>query len=145
MTDAQRKSKTGVLTIVLAYASVAGLWILLSDRAIGLLFRDPEALVQASMVKGWFFVAVTTLLLYVLMRKFASALLALHQRELTLEVERKQPPPMLMAIADASVDAIFAKDEQGRYLLFSNAAARIVGKPADQVVGKDDRALFPPA
>lgn len=145
MTDASRRTRTGVLSIVLAYASVSGLWILLSDRAIGTLFHDPESLVQASMVKGWFFVAVTTLLLYVLVRRFARVLLASQEHEIALELERKQPPPMLVAIADASSDAIFAKDEQGRYLLFNNAAARFVGRPADEVIGKDDRALFPPA
>ena len=135
MTDASRRTRTGVLSIVLAYASVSGLWILLSDRAIGTLFHDPESLVQASMVKGWFFVAVTTLLLYVLVRRFARVLLASQEHEIALELERKQPPPMLVAIADASSDAIFAKDEQGRYLLFNNAAARFVGKPASEVVG----------
>ena len=50
---------------------------------------------------------------------------------------------MLVAIAEASTDAIFAKDVDGRYLLFNNAAARFVGKPAEAVLGKDDRALFP--
>jgi PAS domain S-box-containing protein len=51
---------------------------------------------------------------------------------------------MLVAIADASSDAIFAKDEAGRYLLFNNAAARFVGQPAEAVLGQDDRAIFPP-
>ena len=59
----------GALRVALVYAAFAGLWILLSDRAMGLLWHDPEALVQASMLKGWFFVVVTTLLLYVLVRR----------------------------------------------------------------------------
>jgi PAS domain S-box-containing protein len=96
------------------------------------------------MAKGWFFVAVTALLLYVLVRRLTSALIRAHSRELAHEHERKQPPPMLVAIADASSDAIYAKDDEGRYLLFNNAAARFVGKPAEDVIGQDDRALFPP-
>jgi PAS domain S-box-containing protein len=90
------------------------------------------------------FVAVTSLLLYGLVRRLANALGAAHARELMHEREREKPPPMLMAIADASADAIYAKDEAGRYLLFNNAAAAIVGQPAAQVLGQDDRALFPP-
>jgi PAS domain S-box-containing protein len=129
---------------VLSYAFFAGLWILLSDRAMGLLLSDPAALVQASMLKGWFFVAVTTLLLYVLVGRLVSQLDAAHQRELDYEHAQKQPPPMLVAIADASDEAIFAKDMAGRYLLFNNAAARLVGKSAEEVLGQDDRALFPP-
>jgi two-component system sensor histidine kinase/response regulator len=145
MTTVQRQSSTGVLTIVLAYAFFGSMWILLSDRAMGLMFREPEALVRASMVKGWFYIAATTLLLYVLVKRFAQALGTSWKRELEYERERKQPPPMLVAIADASPDAIFAKDEEGRYLLFSNAAARVVGQPAEEVIGKEDGALFPPA
>jgi PAS domain S-box-containing protein len=144
MANMLRRSRTGVLTVVLTYAFCGSLWILLSDRAMELLVRDPEALVRASIAKGWFFVAVTTVLLYVLVRRMAGALAASYQRELSLEREREQPPPMLVAIADATADAIFAKDEEGRYLLFSKASLRIVGKSAEEVLGKNDLAIFPP-
>jgi len=136
---------SGVLTVVLAYALFASTWILLSDRAIAVLFRDPDTLVRASMVKGWLFVAVTSLLLYGLVRRLTRALREAHERELAAEKSSRQPPPMLVAIADASDDPIFAKDESGRYVLFNNAAARFVGKSVESVLGRDDRALFPPA
>lgn len=57
-----------ILTIVLIYAAFAALWILLSDRAVALLFSDPAQITLASTVKGWLFVVVTSLLLYGLMR-----------------------------------------------------------------------------
>lgn len=145
MTDAKKNAPAArVSTVVLTYAIFASLWIGLSDRAMGVLFADPALLVRASMVKGWLFVAVTSLLLYALVRRLTRALDAGHRRELALERERQQAPPMLVAIAEASEDAIFAKDDQGRYLLFNSAAARYVGKPVEQVLGHDDRALFPP-
>lgn len=144
MSKAPHPPEARVSTVVGAYALFAGLWILLSDRAMGLLFADPSLLVQASMVKGWFFVAVTSLLLYALVGRFRAALQEAHRRELAFERERTRPPPMLVAIAEASEDAIFAKDEEGRYLLFNAAASRFVGQPASQVIGRDDRALFPP-
>lgn len=74
MSNAQKSSRGGVATVVLAYAAFAGLWILLSDRVMGLLIADPGTLVWASMLKGWFFVAVTSLLLYGLVRRLANAL-----------------------------------------------------------------------
>lgn len=140
----QKRAHRAVLSVVLAYAAAAGLWILLSDRAMGLMFSTPEALVRASMAKGWLFVGATSVMLYWLMRRQAWALIDAHQRELALQEERKQPPPMLVAIADASTDAIFAKDDQGRYLLLNRAAAAFAGKSADQLLGRDDHALFPP-
>lgn len=58
----------GIARVVLCYASFAGLWILLSDKAVEWLFRDPVLITLASTLKGWFFVAITSLLLYGLMR-----------------------------------------------------------------------------
>lgn len=60
---------TPALTIAFSYAAFAALWILLSDRVVGWLFTDPQAIVLASTVKGWLFVAVTACLLYWLMRR----------------------------------------------------------------------------
>ena len=133
----------GALRVALVYAVFAGMWILLSDRAMGLLFHDPEALVQASMAKGWFFVAVTTLLLYVLVRRLVAQLNASYLRERTEADERQRATMLLAAIAKSSSDAIFAKDEQGRYLLLNEVAARYMGEPAENLLGRDDHAVFP--
>ena len=69
-------ARRAVLRVVLAYAVFAGLWILLSDRAAETLFRDPASLVQVSLFKGWFFVAVTSLLLFVMLRRLMDRLAA---------------------------------------------------------------------
>ena len=58
--------------------------------------------------------------------------------------KQEQLSSLLNAIADGSTDAIFAKDLQGRYLLFNHAAEKFVGKPASEVLGKDDTSIFPP-
>lgn len=133
----------GALRVALVYAVFAGLWILLSDRAMGLLFRDPESLVQASMLKGWFFVAVTTLLLYVLVRQLIGQLDASNQRQRAEADEKTRALQLLTAIAESSSDAIFAKDLQGRYLLVNAAAARYMGQSAAALLGLDDTATFP--
>lgn len=144
MNDVPRRVDGGVWTIVLAYALFAALWILLSDRAVEALFSDPATLVRASILKGWFFVLVTSFLLYVLVTRFSVAQAAAHERDLAVARERKQPPAMLVAIAEASSDAIFAKDEAGRYLLLNQAAARMAGREVAQLLGNDNREVFPP-
>jgi len=82
----------------------------------------------------------------------ASAGLVLSRQKLALEVagqsnqaqaERLRALRLLAAIADSSEDAILAKDLEGRYLLFNRAAERFTGKPAEEVLGKDDYFLFP--
>jgi diguanylate cyclase (GGDEF)-like protein/PAS domain S-box-containing protein len=69
--------------------------------------------------------------------------LARQQAELNL-AKQEHISSLLHAITDGSTDAIFAKDLHGRYLLFNHAAAKFVGKPASDVLGKDDTSIFPP-
>lgn len=67
-----RISRASALTVVLTYAVFAALWILLSDKAVEWLFADPAELALASTLKGWFFVAVTSLLLFGLLRRLTA-------------------------------------------------------------------------
>lgn len=131
------------LGVVLAYAVFAGLWILLSDSAVDALFTDPDQIVRVSMIKGWLFVAVTTVLLYALVRRVQLRQDAAARREWHLQAERLRAIGLYEAIAETSDDLIYAKDREGRYLLFNPAASRVVGKPPGDVVGRDDRYIFP--
>lgn len=133
------------LRIVLAYAVFAGLWILFSDNALGALFNDPDQLVLASTIKGWLFVAVTSLLLFGFIRSRIDQAMAASRREIEAQTEKARALQLLATIADNSTDAIFAKDLEGRYLVFNRECARVVGKTDEQVVGSDDTVLFPPA
>ncbi|HTZ00209.1 MAG TPA: PAS domain-containing protein, partial [Rhodocyclaceae bacterium] len=80
-----------------------------------------------------------------------AGLRVLHQRELLLlaanaqqaQAERLHALQLLAAVADSSDDAIFAKDPEGRYLMVNQAASGVVGRPVEDVLGRDDRALFP--
>ncbi|OQA32540.1 MAG: Blue-light-activated protein [Acidobacteria bacterium ADurb.Bin340] len=136
-------ARRAVLRVVLAYAVFAGLWILLSDRAAETLFRDPASLVQVSLFKGWFFVAVTSLLLFVMLRRLVDRLAAGEAEVRRQQEERRQTLMLFHGLAEASPDAIYVKDPEGRYLLFNRAAGRMTGKACEAVLGRDDRAIFP--
>ncbi len=73
MTPNHPPSRSGVLRIVLTYATIASLWIVLSDRVVEWLFRDFTQFSLVSALKGWLFVAVTSLLLYRLMRRMTGS------------------------------------------------------------------------
>lgn len=67
-------SRGRIIAVVLVYALFAAVWILLSDRLLALLFSHPEQVIQISMFKGWFFILITSLLLYgLLTRWFANS------------------------------------------------------------------------
>ncbi len=48
---------------------------------------------------------------------------------------------LLRAMLDGSPAPVFAKDRRGRYLLVNHAAAEILGRPASEVIGRDDQAI----
>src|SRR5688572_25111848 len=50
---------------------------------------------------------------------------------------------ILLAVIDATPDAIFVKDLDGRYVLVNQAAAKFVGRTPPEVVGKHDFELYP--
>lgn len=59
------------------------------------------------------------------------------------EDELRQNRTLLAAVIAGTSDAVYVKDTQGRYLLFNAAAEKVTGKPAADVLGEDDRFLFP--
>ena len=69
MARSKPNTRVGSLRIVGIYAACASLWILLSDRALCLVFQDPAQIALIGTLKGWVFVAVTSLLLFILLTR----------------------------------------------------------------------------
>ncbi|MGZ5075930.1 MAG: PAS domain-containing protein [Methylobacter sp.] len=68
-TPPKNAGRSNILTIVLVYAMFAAGWILLSDKLVQMYFTDPDQIILASMLKGWLYVGITSLLLYGLMQR----------------------------------------------------------------------------
>ncbi len=60
------------------------------------------------------------------------------------QAERIRDSSLLQAIVDSSPDLVFAKDLDGRYLVFNRAAAAVFGRDPSEMVGRDAGALFSP-
>jgi len=119
----------GAFKIVLSYATFAALWILLSDRVLGLLVRDPELIVRTSVVKGWVFVLVTALLLYGLLHRLVTQLQSSHRRE--FESERRFEATFEHAAAGI---AMVAPD--GRWLRVNRKLCEIVGYDPHELLAR---------
>ncbi|MGA9380329.1 MAG: PAS domain S-box protein, partial [Phormidium sp.] len=59
-----------------------------------------------------------------------------------MEISWSESNNILRAVIEGSTDAIFIKDLQGKYLFVNSASAKILGKPAAEIIGKDDTELF---
>lgn len=63
---------------------------------------------------------------------------------LASEEQARHSAALLRAVTEGTSDAVYAKDAQGRYLLANDGTCRILGKSREEVLGKDDTALFSP-
>src|ERR1051326_4235609 len=50
---------------------------------------------------------------------------------------------VLETLLESTADFIYMKDRNGRYVFVNPAAAESVGKRPEEIIGQDDRALFP--
>ncbi|WP_221793803.1 response regulator [Aquisediminimonas sediminicola] len=130
-------SQRPILKIVLLYALLGGAWILISDKVVEFLVSDPVTRVQIGIFKGWAYVALTSVFLYILIVRFWRQTLEVSQRQL-------KTLGLLEAIAEKTSEAIYAKDREGRYIFFNKAGSVFVGQDVAKVLGKDDSAFFPP-
>ena len=130
--------------IVLLYTGFACLWILLSDRAVRLLFSNPATMMFVSSIKGLVFVLVTSALLFATLSSYVRGLMAREAATRREEWEKVRALHLLGVLSEASTDAIYVKDDEGRYILFNQEAGRVVGRDPREVIGKDDRSIFPP-
>jgi two-component system sensor histidine kinase/response regulator len=84
--------------------------------------------------------AMTTVFLWLQRQELRVAGLQRAEHQLTTRVAR-----LLDALAESSTDAIYAKDRDGRYMLFSRGACLHFGTTRAEALGRDDRMLLPPA
>src|SRR5579883_129581 len=114
--------------IAVTYLAFGLSWIWLTDLVLVWLGVQSYAGFLAAASKGTLFVLLSAGLIDWLIR-----------RDTRLNARANA---LLRAVADGTTDAVFIKDRDGKYLLFNQAAARFVGKPVAEVLGKDDREVF---
>jgi PAS domain S-box-containing protein len=93
----QKTARHRAWRIVAGYGIFATLWIVLSDRALEPLLPRPELLMQWSMAKGLAFVALTSLLLWFLVRRTYAAIEAGYQSLTASESEQRELARQLAA------------------------------------------------
>lgn len=121
------------LRIALIYFLIGMMWILFSDQILLFLLRDVERLTAFQTYKGLFYVFVTAIMVFLLVR---SAILS--------ENVSQERGETLSAIIQASPAAIVVADHRGKVLLWSPAAEGILGWRKEEVAD-DLKLILPPA
>lgn len=91
------------LSIALIYAAIGSLWILLSDILLSQISFNTGVFASLSILKGWLYVAITSLLLYWLINRYAAA------RQMA-EDSLRESETRFRTIFDSVNDAIFLHD-----------------------------------
>ena len=122
-------------TVALTYVIVAALWILFSDKLLGLLVRNPDTYVLISILKGWVFVAVTGGLLYLTLRRSFDQLAREAEAQQRLEAARRESDSRLREVFECSRDAI-GIGKNGRQVFANPAYLKMFGfKDNAQIAG----------
>jgi len=128
--DADKRTPPGgisPLKVALIYALAGCLWILFSDQALLQLFPDPKTLIRMQTYKGWFFIIITSAVLYWYIRRQIS----LHQQvDKTLEStlhELDHEKSRFEAIVAAMGEGISIQDRDFRVLYQNQRHKDIVG------------------
>ncbi len=112
------------LRTALVFFAFGALWVILSDVTLGALVRDADAVTRLQTVKGWFFIAAASVLVYALAARVAAA----EQRE--RELLRRRSAELIEAQQVARVGHWVLDPGEGGFRC-SDELYRILGLDAE--------------
>ncbi|WP_310441090.1 EAL domain-containing protein [Sulfurimonas sp.] len=156
MQENRPKCRKNAFYISLIYFIFGLSWILFSDATVAFVVDNANEITSLQIYKGAFFILVTTLILYFLTYRFFHIIQSqcdanIKQIKKNSEIKESlkisqgklsRYDMLLSTIVNSSPDAIFAKDLEGKYILFNNGAANITNADAKEMIGKNDYDVF---
>ena len=109
------------LKISLLYVLLGGAWILLSDSLLAALIPDPAALTRLQTYKGWMFVAISALVIYLLLRQ---------EERLRAETEDRY-----RLIVETAQEGIWVIDAESRTTFVNRKLAEMLGYTVEEMSG----------
>ncbi|WP_200413960.1 EAL and GGDEF domain-containing protein [Arcobacter sp. FWKO B] len=142
--DSQSYKNAFYIAVIYFVFGVA--WIVVSDTIVASSAGNLDQITIMQTYKGWFFVFITTVLLYMITYRFFKNSFFQYQKQIKIQEEHQKEisksDALVRTIVNSSPDAIFAKDLEGKYILFNESASNIVGIEKDKVIGNTDFMIF---
>jgi PAS domain S-box-containing protein len=144
--------------IAIIYFIIGFLWIYFSDTFFDTLIKDKETLAKLNILKGSFYVVVTSILLYLLVKTHmnklqkANALIKQRSEEIAIQNEELQiaktkvedSENFLNNIFDHIPNMVFVKNADDlRYISFNKAGEQFMGHTRAELIGRNDYDFFP--
>ncbi len=127
--------RVAVSTTVI-YGITGALWIQCSDTVVGLFVRDPDAITRLQHYKGWFFIAVTSVLLFYSLRAQFRRWEGEFQKRTEAVRALRETQERFRTLAEQASDGIFMTDSRGCCLDANPAASQMFGYRPEEFVGK---------
>ncbi|MCI0722906.1 MAG: ATP-binding protein [Acidobacteria bacterium] len=118
-------SHASALRIAAVYAGLSALWIVFSDRLLAFLAKDPATLTMLQTFKGWFFVAATSLLLYMFIRRGL-------QRHEQSQLALLESESRFQGLVESAAYGIFRSTVDGRFLDVNESLVRMLSYDSRQ-------------
>jgi hypothetical protein len=144
--------------IAIIYFIIGFLWIYFSDTFFDALIKDKETLAKLNILKGSFYIVVTSILLYLLVKnhmgklqkadvliKQRSEKIAIQNEELQIaKTKAEDSETFLNNIFDHIPNLIFVKKADDlRFVSFNKAGEQFMGYTRAELIGKNDYDFFP--
>ncbi len=127
----------GSARIALVYVGFAGLWILLSD-AVFLAVTGNVGLKHYTSVKGILFVAFSTLLFFLLIKRFADSIERERKAAEALALKYAESEHKISSILNSIPGYIYLKDQNYNYVFANQLLCSFTGETQEAMVGKSD-------
>jgi len=121
----------GAVAISLIFLLFGAIWILFAGILLPSMVRDPALYASIFVWKDWVFLAVATLLIYVLIRHYTGTLSASEDLYRTL--------------VETAGSIILAMDREGNITFFNRQAEEFFGFPRREILGKNAIGTIVPA
>ena len=134
------------IKIAVIYAVIGCLWVAFSDLAVDhIFFRSPRFLLRVNTLKGWFFVAASALLIYVLIRRTIESIRksddALRESQRILSTLFSNLPGMAYR-CEADVECTLQFVSDGAFELTAYSASELANKQKlNDLILEEDREI----
>ncbi len=144
--------------IAIIYFIIGFLWIYFSDTFFDTLIKDKETLAKLNILKGSFYVVVTSILLYLLVKthinklqkadvliKQRSEKIAIQNEELQIAITKAEDSETFLSnIFDHIPNMVFVKNANDlRFVSFNKTGEQFMGHTRAELIGKNDYDFFP--
>ena len=124
--------------ITAGYIIVGGLWIIFSDRLLNYFINDPESLTRIQTYKGWFYVVITAVLFYYLLKSHLIKIRNAEQKAIesdslktaflqNISHEIRTPMNCIIGFSQLLKDETISETEKTEYL-------EMIAKGSDQLL-----------